>query len=212
MELSNDTTKTFITILSDGKFHKVVPEGTEGAIKREVKDKKTGQVTSIKNELIFSTAKGVITDVFFKDGEYGKNINIEFDNEAILSIGVKNSFAEYFMRRFKNIKPGVEVTLRPFSFENDKGKNVRGLKVIQDGVTLSNYYYDEEAKKSINGLPLPKDGGKDFDSDDWTSYYTQVRKFLINDIEKSFTRSPISDVSKAEDVEDEEFDESKIPF
>lgn len=181
---SKQSDKTFLTILADGKFHQQVEEGTEGAVKREIKDKFTNEVTDTKFELLHDSVKGIITEVSIQEGEYGKNLQITIDTE-IVSLGTKSSFGEDMLKKLPSIDLSKEVTLTPYSFlpKGEENKK-KGVTVYQDGVKVGSYYYDAENKVSINGCPEPENDGKGFDSDDWANHFNIVRKFMIKEIEK----------------------------
>jgi hypothetical protein len=181
---SKQSDKTFLTILADGKFHQQVDEGTEGAVKREIKDKITNEVTDTKFELLHDSVKGIISEITVIEGEYGKNLQISIDKEVI-SLGVKTNFGEDMLKKLPSLDLSKEVTLTPYSFI-PKGEEYkkRGITVYQDGVKVGSYYYDVDTKESTHGCPEPEKGGKGFDSDDWANHFNMVRKFMIKEIEK----------------------------
>lgn len=173
--------KRYLTILSDGKFHQEVPEGTEGAVVREYK-KSTGQKGS-KTELVFGSVSGKITGVSFFDGDFNKTLQIKLDNNGVVSVNTKSDFGTDLMRKLPNVDLSESVTLKPYSFEDDNGKLRRGVTVEQGGNKLSNYYFQDG--KSVNGMPEPDGDTSAFDADDWTHYFAQVRKFLIAQVEEN---------------------------
>lgn len=175
--------KKYITVLADGKFHQVVPEGTEGAVKREIKDKQTGEVISIKNELVFDSVTGKITKLSFEDSEYGKSIQVELDGEGILSLGTATNFGEDLMKKLPAIDFSKSVKIVPFSFEAE-GKTKRGTTVYQDEQKIDSFYWDKEAKANANGIPEVEGDSKKFDADDWKMHFMKVRKFLVAQVEK----------------------------
>lgn len=176
-----EESKKFVTILADGKFHQQVPEGTEGAVVREYEDKEGFPQT--KTELVFDEVSGKITKVSFNETEYGSSINVELDEDGIVSMGTASSFGEDFMKKFKSIDLSKEVKLVPYAFEAE-GKSKKGVTVYQDDVKIESHYYDKETKKSINGMPEPEGDTSKFKSDDWKIHFIQVRKFLIKEIEE----------------------------
>jgi len=183
MQLNNTTNnKKFVTILSDGKFHQSVEEGTPGSVVREYEDSKGNK--GRKTEFVFSEASGKITNIKFEDGEYGKNLQIEIDGNGIISLGTSSSFGEDFMKKLPNIDLGDNILLKPYSFEDDKGKNRKGISIYQNGDKVENYYYDLVAKKNYNGIPETEGDTKKFSKEDWTMHFMIVRKFLIKEVEK----------------------------
>ena len=182
MELTNTSqSKKFVTVLSDGKFHLSVENGTEGAIVREYEDSKGNKGT--KTEFVFNEASGKITNIKFEEGEFGKNLQIELGNGTI-SLGVATSFGEDFMKKLPNINLDEIVLLQPYSFESEKGKNKKGITIYQAGEKLENYYYDKENKISCNGIPEPDGDTSKFTKEDWTMHFMLMRKFLVGEVEK----------------------------
>lgn len=179
-ESHNSNDKTFITILADGKLHQTVPEGTEGAVVRKYEDKEG--VEKEKIELVHDSVSGKITKISFESGDYGKNLQIELDGDGIISLGTKTNFGEDLMKKIPAIDLTKEVKLAPYSFNDDKGKNRKGVTVYQDGVKIDSFYKSED-NKAINGMPEPEGDTKSFDSDDWSDYFSTVRKFLIKNVE-----------------------------
>ncbi len=181
MIIDNERGNTnFLTILKDGKFHKTVLEGTEGAVIREYEDKEGNKKT--KTETVHDAVRGIIKSVSFVDGMFGENLQIEIDTETI-SMGTATSFAEDLMKKLPSIKSDVEVTLTPYSFEAD-GKMKKGITVFQDLNKVTSYYWDKEAKKDINGIPEVEGDVKTFKSDDWKMHFMKQRKFLVSEVEK----------------------------
>lgn len=178
-----------INVLSDGKMRLSVPEGTEGAEKREYEtsDGKKG----VKYELVFTELSGLITDVRFWEGNYGQSIQVTvIDGEeepVILSLSTSSNFGEDLMKKLPNINLDKPVVISPFSFENDKGKKVRGVNITQDGKKIENYYYDPKTKKNIHGYPeltdefLAKKG-----KTKWSKYFDEAREFLVGEVTKQF--------------------------
>lgn len=193
MELKTNTQsadKTFLTILSDGKFHQRVDENTEGAVAREyekdvldAKGKKIGTEKVTVHDLIFSEATGMITNMYFLKGQFGENLIVEIDNDGAISFNGSQSYGEQLLRKLPNIDLSKPVTLAPYNFTKN-GKSNKGVTVIQDGEKIQDYYFDYENKKSQNGLP-EFDGDKD-DSNDWKLYFLQVNKFLKKQTEPIF--------------------------
>jgi hypothetical protein len=177
----NNDTRKYITILADGKFHQTVEDGTPGSVVREYEDKERNMKQKI--ELVHDSVTGKITKVSFEDGEYGKSLQIELDNEGIISAGTTSNFGVDLMKKLPAIDLSKEVKLAPYSFNDDKDKNRKGVTVYQDGEKVESFYWDSENKKSINGLPEPEGDTKGFDADDWKMHFMVVRKFLVKEID-----------------------------
>jgi len=205
---SKQSDKMFLTILAtDGKFHQKVEEGTEGAVKREIKDKTTNEVVDTKFELLHDSVKGIITEVTIIEGKYGKNLQITIDTEVI-SLGVKTNFGEDMLKKLPSIDLSKEVTLTPYSFI-PKGETERkkGITVYQGGVKIGTAYFDIETKKTLkgcpepvdnDGVPLPRKGEKGYDSTDWETYFNIVRKFM----EKEIVKLPVFVEATKEETKD----------
>lgn len=180
----------FINILADGKMRLSVPEGTEGAEKREYEtsDGKSG----VKHELVFTELTGLITDIKFWEGDYGKLIQVTVvdgeEEPVILSISASQNFGEDLMKKLPNVDLKKEVKLVPFSFEDDKKKKHRGITIYQSDIKVENFYRDEDAKKNINGYPNPKAFKKDekISKTYWRKFFSEANEFLIEDTCKRF--------------------------
>lgn len=173
--------KTFLTILADGKFHKVVPEGTEGAVKRDIKDKKTGEVTGVKWETLHDSVVGKISGISIFEGKFGRNLQITIDTEVV-SVGTDTAFGESLLKKLPAIDFSKDVTLEPFAgFTTGDGKKVKsGVTVKQDGNKITDYYYDSEKKKAIHGIPAVE---KDEDGD-FKDSYKKRNRFMRLELEK----------------------------
>lgn len=179
--LTKPETNRYITILSDGRFHETVPEGTEGAIKREYEtsDGKKGT----KFEVVYEKLEAKITYVDFQDGNYGEQIKITFaegDNDLTLSQGVATNFGEDLLKKLPGVDFSKKVSVNPYAFADEKtGKMKKGVTLYQDGKKISNFFYNEVDKKAQNGFPVPEGDTKKYKSDDWKLFYLQARKFLV---------------------------------
>lgn len=182
-------------VLADGKFHQEVPEGTEGAVRREYET--SDGAKGVKYEILVHSIEGTITHLSLFEGDYGKNVMIHFGDEdpketVTISLNLNSNYGEEFLKRLPNIDLSKEVKLTPYSFENEQGKTVRGINVEQGGEKIFSYYhdYDKKTKKTTvnkkNGYPeLPEQKMLDkWDSDDWKMYFTKARKFMIGELQK----------------------------
>lgn len=187
MGLETKETRKIINVLgSEGDFRLTVPEGTEGAVRREYEssDGKTG----VKHELIYKSIGGKIVDVSFYEGDYGRNLQVTFDFEegdepVTVSLGTNTPYGEDVMKKLPNIDLNEWVVFTPYAFEDDRGKDRKGITISQGDEKIQSFFTEvseEDGKrvyKNINGLPEPT--GEEADSDDWKIYFTQVRKFLV---------------------------------
>lgn len=213
----------FFSVLADGKFHHAVEENHPGAVKREYEtsDGKTG----VKWDIIADSISGLIESITIREGAFGKQLQIYFskgeDEPVVVSLSLNSNYAEDFLKKLPNVKRDVEVTVVPYSFEDEKGKNKKGMTVYQEDEKVTGYYHelvdkgDKKVLKAINGYPeVPKEAfskTKPWDSDDWKMFFTQARKFLVSELEKNpLYRDPkavpteaeaeLDEITKADDV------------
>lgn len=193
---------TFATVLSDGKIHINVPEGTEGA---KVRKYKTSDGTEgSKTELVYNELIGIITKVDFYEGEYGMNLQVEVtdgeEKPVVLSLATSSSYGEDMMKKLPNVDLSKRVKIVPFAFIDDKKKNKKGVTIwqhVKDGEKaekITNYFYDAEKKENVNGYPNPKKTKKPFTKDQWKLYFGECREFLIEkltDIFKIEAKGPV---------------------
>lgn len=182
----------YASVLADGRIHVSVPEGTEGAILRkyETSDKKTGE----KWEHIYDQLSGKIKKVDFREGDFGSQLLVTVGDDSgekpvVLALATNGNYGEDLMKKLLAIDIEQDVTLKPYSFNDDKNKLRKGISVVQGEVKVANYFYDAEKKKNLHGYPVaPKPKGKKgvVSKDEWKLYFTQVRIFLVDKISEHF--------------------------
>jgi len=207
---------TYINVLaSTGDFRMVVDENTEGAKLRkyETSDGKKGE----KWELAYKSIGGIIKNIEFFDGDYGRNLFLTFDfqngeEDVVVSLGTNTPFGEDVLKKFPNIDFSEEVKLSPYSFEDENGKLRRGISIVQDGEKILGAFYDPEKKKNLLGFPEPEGDTSEYDKEDWIMYFTIARKFLVKYAEKNIPKW-IQVVENEKDTEEdvEEEVEEKTP-
>ena len=191
----------YISILADGLFHMTVPEGTEGAVKRdyETSDGKAGT----KYELVYGELTGKIDDVSFFDSNYGKLLQItvtDGDEEpVIISVGTSGNFGTDLLKKLPNIDLKKEVTFAPYSFKDEKtSKPKRGVAITQDGKKIESFYYDAKKKANKHDFPeIDEAKLKKQKKAYWKGYFLTVEEFLVDDITKRF------------DIEDNQTEEAR---
>ena len=185
----------FWTILSDGKLHHSVPEGTTNAVRRDY-ETSSGE-KGVKFELLAESIKGKIENLLFYEGDYGKQLQIYFakekpeDRRVVLSLSMAGNFGEDFTKKLQKIDEEKEIKLVPYSFEDENKRKKRGITVYQDNIKIQGYYHEVKKGKNgkdklvnINGYPeVPKEAEK-WASDDWKLFFLQARKFLVSEVEK----------------------------
>ena len=182
---------TYFTVLgSDGTLRTKVPEGTEGAVRRDYETKDGAKGT--KFERVFKSIEGMITNVQIHDGEYGTNLVITLADkngvEVNLSLGFNTPFGEDTAKKLPQVDFEMPVKFAPYAFVDDNGKDKKGMTVMQGEVKLQSFFngYDAEAKKFTyaNGYPEPKGDTSEYNSDKWKVYFGECRIFLQEYIEK----------------------------
>lgn len=194
----------FINI-AQGRFRIPCEETNPKAVKREwEKDGKKG----VKHELVYSKLSGIITGIKFKDSDFGEQIAIEVSSgqeKYIINVASDSRYALDFMRRLPGVEFHKEVELTPYDMENEGGKKNTGIKVVQDGETIKNKYWDDDSKKNLHGMPEMTD--KNPDSDDWKMYFIKVKKFLKKRVEEQIEKE-LNPIAKKE----AEIEEDDLPF
>ena len=182
--IEKDDAKTYAYILSsDGSLRQNVEEGTPGAVRRDWEA--PGGKTGTKWELVYNGLSGMVEGISIHDGDYGKNILVKFDDGIILSLSTTTNYGEDFMQKINNIDFGRTVTIKPYAFENEKGKTLKGVTILQDGEKVVNYYADPLNNVALHGYPEPSKKCKEKgDKDLWKAFFAEARVFLIEELEK----------------------------
>lgn len=190
---------TYLNVMSDGKFHQKVEEGTPGAVLREGETKDGTKYSKL--ELITDFVAGKITKVDFYDGEYGKSLvlNLEtLDGDVSVSLSTASDFGKDMLHKILSVDLGTIVTLTPFIEEtnklNKKGEKImnKGIRVVQNGNQVWSHFqkWDKDLGKfvSLNGMPEAPTApaGKKPSSDEWKMYFMQAKIFMIKEVEKAF--------------------------
>jgi len=189
MAREKGSSKEFVSILaSDGSFRLTVPEGTEGAVKREYTIEEEGkEVKKTKNEIVFKALSGKVTDVSFVDTKFGTLLQVTVTDEEgdlTISTNASNNFGTDLMKKLPAMDFSKDYRLAPFSFEGENGKNIRGVSISEgieqgkEAPKATNFFYD--GKKDINGFPSPKGDVKKYTKNKWKAYFGEVEDFLID--------------------------------
>jgi len=191
-------TKDYYNVLSDGKFHLTVPNGTEGAVVREY-ETSTGEKGS-KTEKVFNSVSGLIKSVEFYDGSYGKNLILNMEDEDgafAISFGCATNFGEDVLKKILNIDMSKEVKLTPYSFIDDvTKKSKKGVSITQGDEKITSYFhdYDGDTKKTTVKYGYPKTPTKkNMSSDEWKLYFMTARLFMIDKVAEKFPQTEKSD-------------------
>lgn len=177
----------YISIKSDGRFHEKVNEGTEGAVLRkyELKDGTEGQ----KWELLYKDISNVyIKNVAFEDSDFGENVLVTLGDdeyEVVWAENTASNFGTDFLKKLPNIDFSKPVSIKPYAFEDENGKDKRGVGVYQSD-KITDFFFDSETKTKLHGFPeWPKEDYKDMSKDDWKMYFLQVKMFLTDYTKKN---------------------------
>ena len=205
--------KNYISISSDAKLRKVVPEGTPGAKERVYETTKKGEdgnfIKGVKIEKEYESVSGKITDIAFVNTDYGTLLQVTVtdpfltDDVEVLSMSTSNSFAQDFMKKLPNIDLNKEVVLKPFAFTPEGGtRELKGLTVTQDGIKVDKSFYDNEKKENIMGMPTPDTKLKDEKNEmkrkhGWKTYFKEIEIFLVDYTTEHF----VSKFNKSETME-----------
>lgn len=217
---------TWYTVI-DGKFHTKVTEDTPGAVARkwETPDGKSG----IKHELIYNALFGTIENIKFAEGEYGEQVLIYLDKDEngetpIIALSTTSKYGVDFLKRLPGVDLTKEVRIMPFSFQNDKDKEVAGVQIShkdEEGkfkVAVKNHFSDgaTENAKATNGFPTPPANAKDtWVKADWKNYFGYVvPKFLSTYAKENVLTKLDGKVSpvKEEYYPEDEIRPEDIPF
>ena len=170
---------TYAIILSDGSI-RIKTDESDPEAKRRDYETSTGE-TGVKFERVYQSISGKITGIELIDGNFGVNLNISLkdgEDEYKLSVGTNTTFGEDIMKKLPNINLNEEVSFAPYSFTDDKGKNRRGVTVMQNEVKIKNFFVGEDGKELINGMPAPEGDTSKFNSNKWKIYFMLVNEFL----------------------------------
>jgi len=169
----------YVSIFSDGTIREKVDRNHPDAQERIYENKEGAKVT--KYEAHYPSLVGKIVGVEFRDGEYGQQIYTTFrgpdGDELTLAANTSSNFGSSLMKILPNVDLSKELWLRPYAFQDDSGKDRRGVTIKQDDDKLTNFFYDGE--KNVNGFPEPEGDKGTYDKDDWKMYFMGVKKFLV---------------------------------
>lgn len=179
----------YISVKADGVFHEKVSEGTEGAVYREyeLKDGTKGG----KWERLYKSVDNVhIKGIRFEDGEYGENILVTLsdgENEVVWAEGTGTNFGSDLMKKLPNVNFAEKMSIAPYSFTTEGGKNRRGVNIFQND-KLGDYFtsfVEDEAPKKLHGFPEWPKKLEDMGKNDWKKYFLEVEIFLTDYTKKN---------------------------
>ncbi len=212
--MNKQSTVQYAKILADGKFHIKCEETDEGAVKRTYKDKDENDVV-VWEQVFTSFEDATIQSLEIKDGDYGRVLYIGLDDDVVISVNTANNFGTDFMKKIPNIDMSKPVTIFPFSFVGDKGKDVKGVSITQEGNKITSFFQEKKGGKTVNtngypeideskkSEPTAKTAWRKF----WKNYFETVDDFLVEYIEKNHLIE-----YKAPEKTDEKETDEEVPF
>lgn len=181
MGLERSIRGRYVTIHSDGTLREKVNENDDGATRREYKTR--DGATGVKFERVFDSVRGKITNVFFRDGEYGMQLGLTFtdEDENVIHVmsNTQSNFAEDIMKKLPDIDLDHSMWMKPYAFEDDNSKLRKGVTFMQGERKIKSIFSDPDTKELKNGYPAPEGDTKEYDNEDWKMYFMKARKFLI---------------------------------
>ena len=216
--LQKRTSGRYLSIFSDGSLREKTTKDNPDAVLREyeLKDGTKGE----KWEVVYKSIIGRITGISFRDGDYGQQLILEFTGKEgdVLNVTTNTSsnFGTDIMRRLPNVDLSKSVFFLPYSFEDDRGKDRRGVSIKIGDEKAENFFFDPVNKKTVNGFPEPTK--EDMDKDDWKVHFIEVKKFLVDYTEKNIIPKlevKSNDIRESGDyptAEDEGINPDDVPF
>jgi len=183
--------RTYANVISDGTIRVKSTESDPQAVRRdyELSDGTKGT----KFEQVYHELTGVITAIAFYDGEYGKTMHVTVSDNGdniILSLSAASNYATDLMKKIPALDLSKPVTLKPYSFEDDKKKLRRGISVNQGDKKITSYFHGEKGVVLHEGYPVPDGDKKKMDTDDWKVFFINERKFLQEYIQNNIVIDP----------------------
>jgi hypothetical protein len=149
MALNKQTkSSTYLTVVG-GKISQRVPEGTEGAVSRTLKN--GPNEGSDVYELQYGSVTGKISGGSVESGDYGDQISINLEDgkeSYIVKLPWNSKLRDAFVKRIPNIEVSQEIELVCFPDKQDKSP----VMLIKQNGGFVKFAY---TKDNPNGLPAP---------------------------------------------------------
>ena len=187
-------TSTYLTIVG-GKISQRVPEGTDGAIARKLKN--GPNEGSEVYELQYGSVTGKITGGSVESGDYGDQVAIEIADgkeSYVLKLPWNSKLRDAFVKRVPNIDVTEELEIICFPDKQDKSP----VMLIKQKGGFVKFAY---TKDNPNGLPAPtkkKLRGKE----EWD--WTETESFLWEVASSFFEQFEGDSAPEYQDSADEE--------
>ena len=166
MAFNNNTRSARTTYFSvaEGKVRVRLKEATEGSVARQ---NKQGEIV---HEFVYDEFTGRITSISKDEAPFGTQWRIDFEDKGeayTLNMMYDSSTAQKMLNVL--LAPELDiakpVTLRPYNFTNDKGKQIVGVSVLQNGTKIGpafgTHAYPIDGRPEMPELEVVKFKGKD---------------------------------------------------
>ena len=166
MAFNNNTRSARTTYFSvaEGKVRVRLKEATEGSVARQ---NKKGEIV---HEFVYDEFTGRITSISKDEAPFGTQWRIDFEDSGeayTLNMMYDSSTAQKMLNVL--LAPELDiakpVTLRPYNFTNDKGKQIVGVSVLQNGTKIGpafgTHAYPIDGRPEMPELEVVKFKGKD---------------------------------------------------
>lgn len=172
MALLNNAPKAIYLTIQGGKIAHRQHEATATSKMRQTESGK------IIHEELFDSVEGKITDITFRDSDYGRQVQIHITNDgeaAILQMPFSSGVASAFFKMLPNVKADAPVRIIPKMEEKD-GKRKTSLFINQGGPVK--WAYTKDNPGDLPSLKKVKVKGKDtWDDSDQLEYF---EKYVTN--------------------------------
>jgi len=148
----------------------------------------------VKWEKVYTEISGRISEIAFKDTNFGRMLNIfigDGDDKFILSTNSENNFTVDMMKKLPNIDLEKDVTFSPYAFKGDDGKPKKGVSIKQGDEKILNFFYDVKKEVNIHDFPEVDEDKKPESSQKakwkkfWKAYFSDVEDFLVEYTEQN---------------------------
>jgi hypothetical protein len=206
---------TYLTIVG-GKISQRVPEGTDGAVARKLKN--GPNEGSEVYELQYGSVTGKITGGSVESGDYGDQVAIEISDgkeSYVLKLPWNSKLRDAFVKRVPNIDVTEELEIICFPDKQDKSP----VMLIKQKGGFVKFAY---TKDNPNGLPAPSKkkvrGKEEWDWTETESFLWEVASSFFEQFEGDSTPEFQDSVdeedlpSQFESVGASKGDDDEIPF
>lgn len=166
MAFNNNTrgARTTYFTVAEGKVRVRLKEATEGSVARQ---NKKGEIV---HEFVYDEFTGRITAITVDEAPFGTQWRIDFEDNGeayTLNMMYDSSTAQKLLNVLlaPELDVSKPVTLRPYNFTNDKGKQIVGVTVLQNGTKLApafgTHAYPIDGRPEMPELEVVKFKGKE---------------------------------------------------